>query len=91
MGRGVRPGSVHRAAALAAAATLLSACVSEHPLDRLLGNHVSGDASQARVSGMESRTDALPVAVAHCAEFRRSAQFDRQDGADFVFACVAQK
>ena len=58
--------------------------------DRLAGSgRVRGDAEEVVVTGFESRVEALPLAVAHCSRFGRSAQFDRrQETGAYRFRCV---
>jgi hypothetical protein len=75
------------AAAASLATVLASACAPSPPLvDNLPNGQVQGDA--ARVSVLGGRWESLPLAVAHCARFGLSAQFDRQDGDRSVFKCV---
>jgi hypothetical protein len=74
-------------AAASLATALASACARSPPLvDNLPNGRVQGDA--ARVSVLGGRWESLPLAVAHCARFGLSAQFDRQDGDRSVFKCV---
>ena len=75
-------------APLVLATLALTACANSPPLvDRLSDGRVQGDAD--RVSVIGGRLDSLPLAVAHCARFGRSAQFSRTDGGRSVFRCVA--
>ena len=67
---------------------LLAGCADQTPLiDRVSKGKVQGDATQVSVEG--SRLDALPLAVAHCARFSRSAQYNRAEGERSVYDCVA--
>lgn len=52
-------------------------------------DRVRGDAEGVRVFGMDSRVDAYPLAIAHCARFGRSAQFTGRMQGGHVFRCVA--
>lgn len=57
--------------------------------DRVAGrSRVQGDADGVRVMQADSRADAFPLAIGHCARFGRSAQFDRQAEGAYVFRCV---
>lgn len=85
-----------RAAANASGAMLLAlslgaaGCAGSSP--GLLGqaaDRVRGDADGAVVAGMESRVDAYPLAIAHCARFGRSAQFVARVPSGHRFRCVA--
>ena len=80
-----------RAAAVLAAGALLAGCSSTESLsDRVAGaSRVRGDADAVSVFKADSRADAFPLAIGHCARFGRSAQYDRrgEDGA-YVFRCV---
>jgi hypothetical protein len=74
---------------VALTAALLAGCAENRPaIDHLPGGRVVGDAERVSVAG--PRWDALPFAVAHCARFGRSAQFDRAEGERSVFRCVAR-
>ena len=77
-------------AGLMAASVLLSGCAAagEQLLQRAIGGHVSGDASQALVQDMPSAADALPLAIAHCTRFGKKAQFARRAGQDHLFRCT---
>ena len=67
----------------------LSGCASgADVLGGLLGGRVDGDSDRAAVSGADGPVDALPLAIAHCTRFGRSAQFSGREGAKVVFACV---
>jgi hypothetical protein len=73
---------------LALASGLLAGCADQPPLvDRLSKGKVMGDQSQVSVEG--GRLDALPLAVAHCARFGRSAEWSHADGDRSVYDCVA--
>jgi hypothetical protein len=66
----------------------LAGCADQTPLiDRVSKGRVMGDASQVSVEG--GRLDALPLAIAHCARFGRSAQWSHADGDRSVYDCVA--
>lgn len=57
--------------------------------DRLAGaSRVKGDADVVRVFQADSRADAFPLAIGHCARFGKSAQYDRQGDGAYVFRCV---
>ncbi len=81
-----------RVTATAILVLTLGGCASDVSLsDRLAGrDRVHGTADSVEVSGMGSRAEALPLAVGHCAKFRRSAQFTSKTAeGSYVFACVA--
>jgi hypothetical protein len=68
---------------------MLTGCATDRPaIDRLPGGRVLGDAERVSVEG--PRWDALPFAVAHCARFGRSAEYDRTEGGRSEFRCVAK-
>ncbi len=68
-------------------AALIAGCASAPPLvDNLPNGRVRGDANHVSVAG--GRWEALPLAVAHCARFGLSAEFERLDGDRAVFKCV---
>ncbi len=74
---------------LAGAVVLLAACADQPPLvDRVSKGQVQGDANRVSVEG--GRTDALPLAVIHCARYGRSARWDHADGDRSVYDCVAK-
>ena len=76
----------------AAAALLLSGCGSMgYALGGRVagGDRVHGDADAVTVTGMDSRVDAFPLAIAHCARFGRSAQFAGRTAGGHAFRCVA--
>ncbi len=76
-----------RAWAAPAAAVVLAGCSGSPPLvDHLSAGRVQGDADRVSVQG--GRWEALPLAVAHCSRFGRSAQFDRLDGDHAIYRCV---
>ena len=52
-------------------------------------DRVRGDAEGVRVFGMDSRVDAYPLAIAHCARFGRSAQYAGRAERGHAFRCVA--
>lgn len=69
-------------------ALMLSSCADAPPMiDNLPNGRVRGDINEVSVQG--GRWEALPLAVAHCARFSRSAQFVRLNGDRAVFRCVA--
>lgn len=70
---------------------MLSGCASGAGLGgRMAGSdRVRGDAERVGVSGMDSRVEALPLAIAHCARFGRAAQFEGKGGGVHRFRCVA--
>ena len=80
-----------RRGAILFASLALTACAAGNVSlsDRVAGrSRVQGDADSVRVMQADSRADAFPLAIGHCARFGRSAQFDsRTDGA-YVFRCV---
>lgn len=70
-------------------AAALAGCATDRPaIDRLPGGRVVGGAERVSVEG--PRWDALPLAVAHCARFGRSAEFDHAEAGRSVFRCVAK-
>lgn len=75
-------------AVLALTGGLLAGCAGQAPLiDRVSRGKVLGDSSQVSVEG--GRLDALPLAIAHCARYGRSAQWSHADGDRSVYDCVA--
>ena len=78
---------MRRAAMLAGVAGLLAGCANSTPLvDKVSHGKVEGDASQVSIEG--GRLDALPLAVAHCARYGRSAQWSHADNDRSVYNCV---
>ncbi len=81
-----------RLSAVACAVGLLAGCADGGTVslsDRLAGSsRVRGDADTVRVFQAETRADAFPLAIGHCARFGRSAQFDSQAEGAYVFRCV---
>jgi hypothetical protein len=74
-------------AAAIVAAALAQGCATSPPLvDKLPGGRVQGDAGHVSVLG--ARWESLPLAVAHCARFGLSAQFDHMDRDRSIFNCV---
>jgi hypothetical protein len=68
---------------------LLAGCAGQTPLiDRVSDGRVAGDAEHVSIQG--GRLDALPLAVAHCARFGRSAEWSHADGDRSVYTCVAK-
>ncbi|MBI1684055.1 hypothetical protein [Caulobacter hibisci] len=65
---------------------LLAACAS--PMQILTRDRMRGDADGVTVMAM-APGDALPLAVAHCARFKKAASFARRQGGDAVFRCSA--
>ena len=49
---------------------------------------MQGDSAQVSIEG--GRLDALPLAIAHCARFGRSAQWSHADNDRSVYDCVAR-
>ena len=65
----------------------LAGCVGQAPLiDRVSDGRVQGDATHVSIQG--GRLETLPLAVAHCARYRRSAQWSHADGVRSVYNCV---
>ena len=71
-----------------AAAASGCAGAGQSTLQHLVGGRVVGDAEGVTVTGMSSRLDALPLAVAHCARFGKSAQFARSELVGARFNCT---
>ena len=73
-------------------AGVLAGCAGDGTVslsDRLAGSsRVKGDGDVVRVFQADSRADAFPLAIGHCARFGRSAQYDRRDDGAYVFKCV---
>ena len=92
--RSVRPGAaVLRLAAVALACLSLAGCAQGGTTslsDRIAGSsRVHGDADRVSVMQADSRADAFPLAIGHCARFGRSAQYDsRGEGGAYEFRCV---
>ena len=84
----MRDGYLRIAATLAATAAL-AGCASASPIERLLGGHAEGDADGVVVLGLRG-LDALPVAVAHCARFKKDAERRGRDPRGASYACVAR-
>ena len=60
-------------------------------VDRLFGRgHLSGDENGATVLGMDSELSALPLAIAHCAHFHKSAELAAKTSGVYTFRCVAR-
>ena len=73
------------------ASPLLAACADGGASfsDRLAGSsRVKGDGETVRVFQADSRADAFPLAIGHCARFGRSAQYDSRGDGAYVFRCV---
>jgi hypothetical protein len=80
---------MRRLAAAALTLGMLTGCAGQTPLiDRVSDGKVVGDAE--RVSILGGRLDTLPLAVAHCARFGRSAEWSHADGDRAVYTCVAR-
>ena len=78
---------MRRATVLVMAAGLLAGCANSTPLvDKVSRGKVDGDASQVSIQG--GRLDALPLAIAHCARYGRSAQWSHADNDRSVYDCV---
>jgi hypothetical protein len=70
-------------------AATLAACADSPPLvDKISKGRVDGDAARVSVEG--GRLDALPLAIAHCARYGRSAQWSHAEGGRSVYDCVAR-
>lgn len=78
------------AALLSLAAAALAGCAANTSFsDRIAGSsRVKGDADTVRVFQADSRAEAFPLAIGHCARFGRSAQFDSRAQDAYVFRCV---
>ena len=60
-------------------------------VDHLFGRgHISGDENGATISGMDSELDALPLAVAHCGHFHKSAELASKANGVYTFRCVVR-
>ena len=60
-------------------------------VDHLFGRgHVSGDEKGATVSGMDSEFSALPLAIAHCGHFHKSAELAAKANGVYTFRCVTR-
>ena len=82
-------GPMRWVAVLALAGGVLAGCADQPPLiDRVSKGKVMGDASQVSVEG--GRLDALPLAIAHCARYGRSAQWSHEADDRSVYDCVAK-
>jgi hypothetical protein len=69
-------------------ALVLCGCADSSPLiDRAAGGKLHGDADHVDIAA--GRLDALPLAIAHCARYGRSAQWSHADGDHSVYDCVA--
>ena len=80
---------MRRVGLLALTALTMSACANSAPLvDRVSQGRVEGDATRVSVAG--GRLDALPLAIAHCARYGRSAQWGHADGDRSLYTCVAR-
>ena len=78
---------MRRVGLLVLMAITLSACADQPPLvDRMAKGRVQGDASQVSIEG--GRLDALPLAIAHCARYGRSAQWGRSENGRSIYNCV---
>ena len=65
----------------------LAGCAGQAPLiDRVSDGRVRGDATHVSIQG--GRLDTLPLAVAHCARYGRSARWSHPDGDRAVYDCV---
>lgn len=79
---------MRKLAVLALCGVMLAGCADQPPLiDRVSRGKVEGDSSQVSIAG--GRLDALPLAIAHCARFGRSAEWSHSDGDRSVYSCVA--
>ena len=80
---------MRRIALLALTGAMFAGCADQPPLiDRVSRGKVEGDSNQVSIAG--GRLDALPLAIAHCARFGRSAQWSHSDGDRSVYSCVAR-
>ena len=74
-------------AVVALTGAILAGCADQPPLiDRVSRGRVEGDSASVSIAG--GRLDALPLAIAHCARFGRSAQWSHSDGDRSVYSCV---
>ena len=71
---------------LAVGTAMLAGCADTSGPSDSPSRRVEGDASSASILG--GRLDALPLAIAHCARFGRSAQWSHADGDRSVYDCV---
>jgi len=72
-----------------ALALSMAGCAANRSLtDLVAGDRLHGDASGAIIKA-DSAADAWPLAIGHCAHFRRSAQFkSRQALGVYEYRCV---
>ena len=63
-------------------------CVS--PVAAVLGNRVTGDAEHVQVNSASSAFEGMPLAVAHCSRFGKSARYARSDGGKPIYDCVTR-
>ena len=78
---------MRRMGLLALMAVSITACADQPPLvDRVAKGRVQGDAGQVSIEG--GRLDALPLAIAHCARYGRSAQWNRAEDGRSIYSCV---
>lgn len=70
-------------------ALALGAC-APGSLSPIFGDRVRGDADQVVVKGFSDALEATPLAVAHCARFRRSAQYASRAADGLLFECRAK-
>ena len=60
-------------------------------VDHLFGRgRVNGDENGAMISGMDSELDALPLAIAHCGHFHKSAELASKANGVYTFRCVVR-
>ena len=79
--------------AIPLAGLLLASCADggEGLVDRLAGSgRVQGGSDRVVVHGLASAADALPFAIAHCSHYKKSAQFERREGGDYMYRCTAR-
>ena len=65
---------------------VLTGCAGTPPPGPASARRVIGDANQVSIAA--GRLDALPLAIAHCARYGRSAQWAHMEGARSTYLCV---
>ena len=75
-------------ACVCASLAVLTGCSGQTPLiDKVSDGRVQGDAEHVSIAG--GRLETLPLAVAHCARYGRSARWAHADGDRSIYDCVA--